>query len=229
MNTVLNKVDGLIENYSGPTNAQLKQDVLVMILTNYKQQGYFVEFGSCDGIFLSNTYLLEKNYQWNGILAEPTRKYHDPLRQNRSCCIDHRAVYTHSNDRIDFREVFGIEEVSGINATLPPDSFRKKRDKNFEIHSVETISLEDLLKFHNAPRQIDYLSIDTEGSEFEILSNFSFANYSIDIITIEHNFLEERRSNIKNYLSSKNYVQIFSHRSQWDDWYVSQQFLERLK
>jgi FkbM family methyltransferase len=229
MNLFLNTVDSFIQNYSGPTNSQLKQDVLVMFLTNFKQQGYFVEFGACDGIFLSNTYQLEKTYNWNGILAEPTRKYHELLKQNRSCSIDHRAVYTHSNDHIEFREVSGIEEVSGINETLPRDSFRKDRDRNFEIYIAETISLEDLLKFHGAPQHIDYLSIDTEGSEFEILSNFSFENYSIDIITIEHNFLEERRSSIKNYLLSKKYVQIFSHRSQWDDWYVSKQFLEGLK
>ena len=229
MSLVLNILDDFIQKYSGPTNSQLKQDILVMFLTNFKQQGYFVEFGACDGIYLSNTYLLEKIYKWNGILAEPTRKYHEPLALNRICSVDHRAVYTHSNDQIEFREVSGIEEVSGINETLPLDSFRKDRDRNFEIYNAETISLEDLLKFHNAPQHIDYLSVDTEGSEFEILSNFSFENYSIDIITVEHNFLEEKRSSIKNYLLSKKYVQIFSHRSQWDDWYISKQFLERLR
>jgi len=229
MNLVLNILDDFIQKYSGPTNAQLKQDVLVMFLTNFKQQGYFVEFGACDGIYLSNTYLLEKIYKWNGILAEPTRKYHDLLAENRICSVDHRAVYTHSNDHIEFREVSGIEEVSGINETLPLDSFRKDRDRNFEIYNAETISLEDLLRFHNAPHHIDYLSVDTEGSEFEILSNFTFENYLIDIITVEHNFLEEKRSSIKNYLLSKNYVQIFSHRSEWDDWYISKEFLKRLK
>jgi hypothetical protein len=64
MNLFLNTVDSFIQNYSGPTNSQLKQDVLVMFLTNFKQQGYFVEFGACDGIFLSNTYQLEKTYNW---------------------------------------------------------------------------------------------------------------------------------------------------------------------
>jgi FkbM family methyltransferase len=225
----LSAVDHFLERYSGPTNSQLKQDVLVLLLTHFKQNGYFVEFGGCDGIYLSNTYLLEKMYKWNGILAEPTKKYHDDLAKNRSCHIDHRAVYTKSGDSIEFREVIGINEISGINETLPLDSFRKDRDRRFEIYNVDTISLEDLLKYHGAPQHIDYLSVDTEGSEFEILSNFSFENYSIDIITVEHNFLEEKRSSIRNYLLSKKYVQVFDHRSEWDDWYISKAFLESLK
>ena len=56
------------------------------------------------------------------------------------------------------------------------------------MQKVETISLNDLLAAYNAPRAIDFLSLDTEGSELEILSAFDFSKYEIELIAVEHNF-----------------------------------------
>jgi hypothetical protein len=58
---------------------------------------------------------------------------------------------------------------------------------------VKTISLNDLLKSFDAPTVIDYLSIDTEGSEFLILSNLDFSKWKFHIITVEHNFTSQRK------------------------------------
>lgn len=74
---------------------------------------------------------------------------------------------------------------------------------------------------YNSPNIIDYLSIDTEGSEYEILKDFNFTKYTFKIITVEHNFTENR-SKIKNLLESKGYVRVFERFSKWDDWYISE-------
>ena len=58
---------------------------------------------------------------------------------------------------------------------------------------METVSLTDLLDDHSAPLEIDYLSIDCEGSELEILKNHNFDKYSFKVITCEHNFTEKRK------------------------------------
>jgi hypothetical protein len=86
------------------------------------------------------------------------------------------------------------------------------------MYEVETITLGDLLETHAAPRIIDYLSIDTEGSEFEILSNFDFEKRLIRCITCEHNFTANRDKIFK-LLSSKGYKRKFVEFSDCDDWY----------
>jgi hypothetical protein len=72
-------------------HAQLFQDLLVLFLLGGKRNGYFVEFGAMDGITLSNTFLLESKYSWRGIAAESARCWHQELRRNRACSLDHRV------------------------------------------------------------------------------------------------------------------------------------------
>jgi hypothetical protein len=77
----------------------------------------------------------------------------------------------------------------------------------------------DLLAEHQAPEEIDYLSIDTEGSEFEILENFNFKKYKFKIISCEHNYTQMRQK--LNALFEKNgYQKKYEHLSQFDDWWV---------
>jgi hypothetical protein len=85
---------------------------------------------------------------------------------------------------------------------------------------VTTVSLLDLLEQHGAPRDIDYLSVDTEGSEFDILSAFDFSRYRIRIISVEHNYMETKREAIRQLLAQHGYRREFEAFSNWDDWYV---------
>ena len=201
----------------GETKSQIMQDLFVLTETNFKKNGFFVEFGATNGLDLSNTYLLEKEFQWNGILAEPARIWHNELKKNRGCNIENNCVWTKSDLILEFNEVQEAE-LSTITKYNNNDwaSVNRKQGK---IYNVQTISLEDLLIKHNAPYFIDYLSIDTEGSEFEILNSFNFEKYQFGIITCEHNFTNKRES-IYKLLLSKGYHRKFVGLSKWDDWYV---------
>ncbi len=84
---------------------------------------------------------------------------------------------------------------------------------------MKTISLSDLLDKYAAPRIVDYLSIDTEGSEYEILNGFNFEKYQFRVITCEHNFAPQRDS-IFALLSRHGYQRKFEQWSEFDDWYV---------
>jgi hypothetical protein len=76
-----------------------------------------------------------------------------------------------------------------------------------------------LLKHHNAPKHIEFLSVDTEGSEFEILNAFDFSQYSFGAICVEHNYLANR-SKVKDLLVSNGYRQVYPELSDFDDWFV---------
>ena len=199
----------------GKTKAQLKQDLFVLLETNFKKNGFFVEFGATNGLDFSNTWLLEKEYGWNGILAEPAKVYHESIRKNRSCHIDEGCVWSESNSFIDFMECQS-GELSTISKFKNLDFHKREVSK---IYKVKTISLNDLLKKYNAPKKIEYLSIDTEGSELEILNNFNFKEYEFGIITCEHNF-NNNRQKIKNLLFKNGYKQKYAGFSDFDDWYV---------
>ena len=89
------------------------------------------------------------------------------------------------------------------------------------VSRVGTVTLYDLLEKYNAPSIIDYLSIDTEGGEYEILSEFFKTNlkYHVGLITVEHNYIEENREKLFQLLSRNGYNRKFEYLSAWDDFY----------
>lgn len=199
--------------------AQLLQDLWVLYMTNEVHNGYFVEFGACDGHLLSNTLLLENEYGWNGILAEPNIFWHEKLNQRKNAYISKKCVYSKSNMKIDFLAT-SIPELSRINQIIPNDIHESNGNRlKSKIIQAKTISLNDLLVEANAPKIIDYLSIDTEGSEYIILHSFDFKNYKIKLITIEDAGEKNKREAIYNLLTSKGYLRWHQEVSKWDDWY----------
>lgn len=206
----------IIDNFYN-SKSQLKQDLFVLSQLGFKKNGYFVEFGATNGVDLSNTYLLEKNFDWSGILAEPAKCWHEDLFINRKCFIETACVYSESNLVLDFNQVENAE-LSTIGKYSEID-FHKVKRKKLINYNVNTISLIDMLKKYDAPKNIDYLSIDTEGSEYEILKNFDFSEYSFKIITCEHNFTP-MRDEIYRLLTKNGYDRVLSEISMFDDWYI---------
>jgi FkbM family methyltransferase len=199
------------------SSSQIGQDFFVLCELDFMQNGFFVEFGAADGLRFSNTYLLEKKYGWRGILAEPAKCWHGDLSIRRNSHIETRCVWGSSGEKLVFNQT-STAEFSTID-TFSSEDWAKEIRKNGIQYEVETISLVDLLKKYNAPRLVDYLSIDTEGSEFEILKHFNFDDYQFRVITCEHNNTPAR-AKINDLLSSYGYVRKFEDLSQFDDWYV---------
>jgi len=114
-----------------------------------------------------------------------------------------------------------VGELSTISKFMNSDANKVLRRAS-ATYQVETVSLADLLKAHDAPKYIDFLSIDTEGSEFEILKPFDFEQYSFGLICVEHNFASSRLK-IRTLLTSHGYSQIYPELSAFDDWYIFDQ------
>ena len=194
--------------------SQNNQDNLALEILGHNSN-YFVEFGADDGITNSNTYILEKDYGWTGIVAEPSIYSHEKLFNNRSCNIETNCVYYESGLEIDFTEVGN--GLSAITKYVDKDNWAQDRAGG-TIYKVKTISLKDMLDKYKAPSEIGYLSIDTEGSEYDILNAYDFSRM-FKLITVEHNHTEQREK-IYKLLTQKGYRRIYEDISQWDDWYV---------
>jgi FkbM family methyltransferase len=201
--------------------SQLAQDLTVINFFK-KFNGYFIEIGAIDGIELSNTYLLEKKYNWKGICVEPIPRKFDMLCKNRpnSLCSN-KAVFSESNRTVIFDIANNAEFLSGISDCIDCHSAAVNANKTQIV--VQTITLNDLLEQFNAPPFIEYLSLDTEGSELEILKAVDFQKYTFGIIDVEHNFVEPRRTQIRELLTSNGYV--FVKENQWDDHYIHKSLL----
>jgi len=200
------------------SNAQIRQDLMVLSTLNFKESGFFVEFGATNGISLSNTNLLETHFGWKGILAEPAKSWQQELKINRPRSkIDFRCVYSASHQKMMFKET-NVKELSTLEIFMSNDMHTSNRELG-KTYLVETVSLMDLLIENNAPEQIDYLSIDTEGSEYDILKNFDFQRFHFKIITCEHNNTANKEL-IYELLTSNGYTQIYDEISKIDDWYI---------
>lgn len=199
--------------------SQLFQDLFALWETGEKRNGYFVEFGAMDGRGLSNTWLLEHHFDWTGIVAEPNPQFAEAIRRNRSCYVSTDCVYSRSGETVDFR-VVSDQALSRIASINPFDANEQRGGRSrFSDVRVPTISLHDLLMAAGAPDIIDYLSIDTEGSEFEILRPLDFERWRFRVITVEHNKTPARQQ-IFELLSAHGYRRKWTFLSGVDDWYV---------
>lgn len=205
--------------FNGVSKAQLKQDIFVLSELKFKRNGYFVEFGATNGVHFSNTHLLEKEFGWTGILCEPIASHYSDLIKTRSCHIEDKCVWSVSNQFVDFLQT-PILDLSTIQQFHDHDGHSNYRCDGV-VSRVQTITLNDLLDKYHAPRNIDYLSVDTEGSELDILSAVDFKRWVFNVITVEHNYTSQR-AKINHLLTSHGYVQKYPFVSQFDDWYVFQ-------
>ena len=203
---------------------QLFQDLWALYELDEKRDGYFVEFGATNGITMSNSHVLEHHYGWSGIVAEPNPDFHERLDRERSCNISHECVFSHSGEVMNFlcTEKAMYSRLQAIN---PGDHNEVAMRSNHREVPVRTISLNDLLDAFNAPDEIDYMSVDTEGSELEILNAFDFDRRRVKLFTIEHNFTP-LRADIHALMTSKGYIRRFPEFTRFDDWYVHRSLAE---
>ena len=172
-----------------------------IIFTN-KKNGYFVEVGALDGMRMSQSYIFESVLEWNGIVVEPNPVWADTLKLQRNCNISTEAI-SNENGKATFesREIPAFSGLkSSVNASRTSDILRE--------FDVETITLSNLFDKFNAPHMIDWVSIDTEGAEIDILTQFFKENtkYKINLLNFETLDLPAADEIMKNqpYLQIKN-------------------------
>ena len=167
------------------------------------RNGFFIDLAAADGIKGSNTLFLEKYLNWNGILFEPNPRYKDSLKKNRKLPLIQKCVSDKINQNVKFRIDNG--QLGGIVSDKTDNNFaiRGEELKTAEIIEMKTTTLEKELNNFNAPKIIDFLSLDVEGSEYDVLKNFPFGKYKFKCITIER-----PKKKLDILLDKEGYVQI---------------------
>jgi FkbM family methyltransferase len=205
-----------IEDAFSDSRGQLFADLFALIQLGRKRDGFFVEIGVGDGEYLSNTWILEKKYGWRGILAEPNRTFCESIRKARTAVLDDRAVWQASGEQLAFVDVDSMRELSTLQAFQHSDSYAREG----ATYTVGTVTLNELLATHGAPRDIDFVSLDTEGSEWDILRVFDFEKYRVRVFAIEHNYSMDKLEKISALLAAHGYDRACPRYARFDAWYV---------
>lgn len=196
-------------------NSQFKQDKYLEtnIFKGYKN-GFFVDVGAYDGIKINNTLYFEKYNNWTGINIEPIKKVYDKLVINRPNSINLNYAICNNNGITNFICNTGYTEmISGIEDNYNKKHYQRLLKENHkmgsttEIIKVNTKKLETICD-ENKVLHINYLSIDVEGSEFEVIKSINFDRVFIDVIEFENNYDDISIPIIK-YLEKRNFVLIY--------------------
>lgn len=205
----------MIEYYS-----QIGQDKFIDDLLGNKVDGFFIDIGAHDGISCSNTLFFEKNRNWKGICIEPGPNEFKKLSENRksiniNCCV------SDYDGESEFTYIEGYSNMlSGLSENY--NSSHESRIRNeLQIYGgkinkiqVPVFRLQSILD-ENGVTDIDYCSIDTEGTEFNIIKSIDFNKTKIKVFSIENNYGDV---SIKNYLESVGYI--LHCKLQWDDIFI---------
>ena len=230
---LLYKLINLTKDKNNLIKSQLYQDIFAVLMVGNNYDKTFLEFGATDGLELSNTYLLENNCGWTGVLCEPSPQWHDILKKNRpNTRIVTECIWNKSNQKLrffvsDVGVLSTLEEFKESDKLSIPGNTKLRIEKG-NLVTVNTISLNELIEKEFNGKSPSYISIDTEGSEYEILKAFDFKKYDPVCFTIEHNFTNLQKD-IDEIMKNHNYIRIFKEITVFDAWYVRNDVLNELQ
>jgi FkbM family methyltransferase len=203
--------------FDAPTNSQIEQERWVLAMCQGRRDGRFAEIGAFDGVHLSNTYRLETDHGWGGLLVEPNPALFAALLRSRKAIGVEKAVYRESRQLLSF---VASQEIGTLAEYAEADGYAEHRRQAISaggLITVSTITFDELALMGDIPqRGFDYVSLDTEGSELDILRTIDLDRHRIALFTIEHNFVEPRREEMRTLLSEAGYQRL---NVGFDDWY----------
>lgn len=181
-------------------NQQGRIDLKILPYLKDIKNGFFVEAGALDGLFMSNTKILE-DLGWNGILVEPSPSAAKKCRDNRKCTVESCALVGFDYDKEKIIGDFFFDGTDGLGA------WSGVHRNAYGIKSavvVHALTLDRLLKYHKI-NKIDFLSLDVEGFEMEVIKGINFNDTDITYILVEVNSKDYSLDDIDTYLAQFGY------------------------
>lgn len=201
--------------------SQLGADLVAYALHNGKKDGFYVDIGAHNGIEISNTLLFE-NLGWEGFCVEANPNTFRALRQNRKCDCYNLAVFSKNVGTMKMATTSAsVLDSLEVNLT---DNHRKRmqyeggRDEGLQYVEVQSATFGEIMAHYPHITHIDFMSLDIEGGEFEVLKGIDFEKYTFSLMAIEHNGVKSAIENITALLESKGYKMLFHNA--WDFFFV---------
>lgn len=193
--------------------SQYKQEDFVCDFFKNKKNGFFLELGGLDGIRHSNTYLLENKYMWNGLIIEPSPSLFLELKKNRNVITENILISNKYEKDVEFLYIEDKTKCIGLQGIM--ENYNKKHlnrirnelnndSKFYNIIKMDTTTLQKICEKYKI-YNIDYLSLDVEGSELKVLQGIDFNKINITLIGVEINYEEDKKA-IFDILNNNNYI-----------------------
>jgi FkbM family methyltransferase len=154
-------------------NSQFGQERVALEILGHKHRGVFVDIGATDGFTRNNTWVLEKEYGWSGVCVEPVLASYLALTRIRACQTLHACVG-------------GVDQLGVVKFHEDPGNHEVSKISHSGKSLVPCLTL-NLILDSLGIREVDYLSIDTEGNELNILRSLDYSRFPVRVIGFEHN------------------------------------------
>jgi FkbM family methyltransferase len=165
---------------------QADQDLLAYLYFRGKRGGFFLDIGAHDGKTYSNTLVFEQ-LGWRGVCMEPLPELFAQLKENRRCDCYREALSDTSAPAADFIRAAGVDTLSGLESKMAPThkDWIAREKGQVERITVKSITFPELMARYPEISTIDFLSLDVEGAEMDILRTIDFERYRFGLITVE--------------------------------------------
>jgi len=182
-------------------SAQFAQDIMAYLFFNGKKDGFYIEIGANDGYGGSTTFWAEQ-LDWKGICVEPQKETFDRLKKHRNCALYNFAISDKTQRCVEFISFPDNDYRSGIADTMTTQHIEEaKKLSRMQTTTIDITTFCDMMKDFSDVKYIDFLSIDTEGHEMNVLRSIDFDKYSFGFITIE----TEENSDVVKFIIQKGY------------------------
>ncbi len=207
-----NEIKGRVFRYLNKTYSQNGEDLVIDRLLKKKKKGFYVDVGAYDPVRFSNT---KRFYDkgWRGINIEPDTGNYRKFIKARKRDINLNIGINSKNGKITFYEFF-----PDTLSTFSAESAKNYIKLGYNLLSKKTIKvylLSKILKEKCRGREIDFLSIDTEGFDLKVLQSNNWKNFSPKVICVEsgphRNIMNKKDIQVNNFLLSKGYIQKFKN------------------
>ena len=186
---------------------QGRVDIKILPYLQYIDKGFFVEAGALDGLFMSNTKILE-DLGWGGLLIEPSHKAAEKCKENRKAIVEECALVSKDFDKETVLGDFVMDGECGLGAwsSINRQAYGQQVEGAFTsfMKEVDATTLAKVLRKY-AIQKVDLLSLDVEGYELEVLKGVDFNEVDIKFILVEVNLRDYSLVDMEKLLGEHGY------------------------